>query len=218
LRGPFLAAQLEQLGIGPDTKDLKLHFGVPGLRRLDGWLNVEPTPAQLAMSHRWELPLPPGSVAWVYSAHTFEHLYYKEEALSFLRQLHRAMAKGAAVRIIVPDIEPVIEAYSAGDAEFFAARKRMKHFYFEATFETPLQHLLRYFGTGIRPQEFFRHKYGYDYPTLKQLLEQAGFAAVTHSSFNTSEFEALRIDHHCTAAHHRYKDRYLSLFVDAVRP
>ena len=214
-REDYVARQMADLEL---PTPLRVHFGVPRLRRLDGWLNIEPfAPAQLALSTRWPLPLADDTAACAYSAHTLEHLWYKSELLPWLREIRRVLTEGSWLRIVVPDLEVLIRAYAADDDEFFAARSLLKHFHFTSIFRSKLDNLMRYFGAGIRPWNFYGHKYGYDFDTLADVLREAGFRKVLKSRYMESEDENLRVDDQCTGAQQTVGDRYLSLFVEAQK-
>jgi predicted SAM-dependent methyltransferase len=216
-RSHFLASQLAGLGVTAASRGLKLHFGVPGLRRLAGWINIEPAPAELAMSMTWDLPFADGSVAYVFCAHTLEHLYYKTQALPFLRELHRCLEPGGVARIVVPDIGLLMRSYADPASRLLATRRLMKHYYFTAMYQTPIEDVMMYGGTQSRPGMFFLHKYGYDFQTLGSLLEEAGFSTVRRCRFQGSAHAPLRIDDQCSAAQHALGDDNFSVFAEATR-
>lgn len=216
-RAPVLAEQLAALGVTRANKHLRLHFGVPGLRRLDGWINIEPAPAQLAASMTWPLPFDDGQVQYVFCAHTLEHLHYKAQALRFVREVHRCLEPGGVLRVIVPDIGLLMRSYADPASTLLATRQMMKHYSFTAMFRTRIQHVLQYAGTQGRPGQFFHHKYGYDHETLLALLEEAGFARVRRAEFQDSEHAALRIDDQCSAAKHAIGEHSFSVFAEGVK-
>jgi predicted SAM-dependent methyltransferase len=216
-RRSYLDAQLARRGVTPDSTHLRLHFGVPGLRRLKGWINVEPAPAELATSMTWALPFRDGQVQYVFCAHTLEHVHFKAQALRFLKEVHRTLELGGVVRVIVPDIGLLMRAYADPSSTLLATRQMMKHYGFASIFKTRIQNVLQYAGTQGRPGQFFHHKYGYDYETLAALLRDAGFAQVRQESFQSSAHEALRIDDQCSAAKHAIGDDSFSVFAEATK-
>jgi predicted SAM-dependent methyltransferase len=213
-REPYLQSQLSRLNISPSSRGLKLHLG-SGASRVEGWLNVDMPPADVAMHLSWRLPFADDSAEYVYLAHVFEHLYYKEEALNLLREIHRVLAPQGLLRVVVPDIEKCIRAYASGDQAFFETRKR--YWSYSAECETPLEHFLEYAGAGIKPGDFWGHKYGYDFETLAALLRAAGFTHIERSEYMKSRHNALRIDEASEAAGFKYQDTYYSLFVEAAK-
>ena len=121
-RQRYLSAQLKSLGIRPTTQGLRINIGA-GPNRVPGWTNIDLHPAQLALNLRWGLPLADGTVDLAYSAHCIEHQYLAD-ALGTLREIHRVLAPGGTLRLVVPDIETYARAYVQGDADFFADRRQ----------------------------------------------------------------------------------------------
>lgn len=216
LRRARVQGQLAALGIGPDSKGLKLHIGC-GPGRLPGWVNIDVDPAPLAVNVLWGLPLPDGCATRVFVSHLLEHLYFPRDVQFFLADLRRVLAPGGVVRIVVPDAEQCIAAYASDDRSFFAGRRETWSWWPENT--TRLQDFLAYVGAGPEPAHHFEaHKYGYDFETLCRVLGEAGFDGVRRSSHMGSEIEDLRVDDVSEVASARYGDRHYSLFVEASVP
>jgi len=214
-RTRHLREQLQQLGIDAATHDLKLHIGA-GEERLDGWLNIDIHPAQLAMNVLRPLPFADGTVRNVFVSHLLEHLYYPRDVRDFLGELRRVLQPRGRVRIVVPDIEKCIEAYTNHDAQFFASRRETWSWWPKNP--TRLEDFLAYAGAGPEPGLLFEsHKYGYDFDTLRKLLEECGFIDVQRSEFMCSDHAELRVDEASAVAGARYGARYYSLFVEAAR-
>ena len=214
-RSAYVECQLQALHLPDQPRDLKLNIGA-GQHSLQGWINVDVFPAELAVNLSWGLPFPAGSAEYIYMSHVLEHLYYPDEALGVLKETHRVLKEGGVLRVIVPDIEKCIRAYVAADDDFFASRKESWTWWPKS--ETRLEDFLAYAGAGTQPSSFFdRHKYGYDYETLENLLRKAGFHAVSRSEYMQSPHTTLRIDHGTTVAGAKYRNEYYSLFVEARR-
>lgn len=84
-----------------------------GSRRHPDWTNVDLVPAGpdvMACDLRRPLPFEAGSFRAVYAAHVLEHLE-PAEARRLLAEIHRLLAAGGIVRIVVPDLEGVARAY-----------------------------------------------------------------------------------------------------------
>jgi predicted SAM-dependent methyltransferase len=136
---------------------------------------------------------------------------------AFLGELRRTLQPGGRVRIVVPDIEKCIEAYTQHDAQFFASRRETWSWWPQNP--TRLEDFLAYSGAGPEPALLFEsHKYGYDFDTLRKVLEECGFADVQRSEFMASAHAELRVDDASAVAGARYGQRYYSLFVEAARP
>ena len=215
-RSPYLASQLQALGVDQRTRGIKLHVGC-GPCLLEGWINLDVHPAPLATNVLWGLPFPEGSVRLVFLSHLLEHLFYPNDVMPFLGEIFRVLEPGGVVRIIVPDIAQYIDAYQNSDAEFFAERRQ--HWGAGDGRTTRLENFLAYAGAGPDPAWLFQaHKFGYDFETLSRALERAGFVDMRPSGFNASEHAELRVDENSEVAGAHHGGRHYSLFVEASKP
>jgi SAM-dependent methyltransferase len=215
-RSPYLASQLQSLGVDQHTRGIKLHVGC-GPCLLEGWINLDVHPAPLATNVLWGLPFPGGSVRLVFLSHLLEHLFYPNDVMPFLGEVFRVLEPGGVVRIIVPDIAQCIEAYQNDDAQFFAERRQ--HWGAGDGRTTRLENFLAYAGAGPDPAWLFQaHKFGYDFETLSRALERAGFTAIQRSTFNASDHPELRVDENSEVAGAHHGGRHYSLFVEARKP
>lgn len=214
LRAPYVAEQLSRLNLSGASCGLKLNLG-SGPRRLEGWVNVDVPPADLAMHLGWGLPFGDESVEYVYLSHVLEHLY-KQDALELLREAHRVLAPAGVLRVVVPDVEKCLRAYAEKDEGFFATRRRL---WARSTgsSETALELVLKNAGAGVKPWRFWGHKHGYDFETLGHVLRKAGFARVERSEYMESAHAALRVDTTARTAGFKHEGDYYSLFVEAVK-
>jgi len=216
LRRRRVEEQLATLGVDATTKNLKLHVGC-GEGKLSGWINIDVDPAPLALNVLWGLPFLDRSASHVFVSHMLEHLFFPRDVRFFLAELRRVMSPGGVVRIVVPDIQQCIEAYSSNDRQFFASRRETWDWWPENA--TRLEDFLAYSGVGAEPAYLFEaHKYGYDFETLVKVLGEAGFERVRRSAYMASDDPALRVDDVSTVAKARHGDRYYSLFVEANAP
>jgi predicted SAM-dependent methyltransferase len=185
---------------------LSLHLGC-GPRVIEGWIN-----ADMIRDHRTlTLHLPQGlrrfkdaSVGFIYASHVLEHIAYPGDAQAFVKECHRILRPGGAVRIIVPSIDAIIAAYAQDDAGFFDVQRE----FHPAWCTTKLEHLM------YALQQDGEHKYGFDMDTITKLFHAGHFQRVERSNFNQSRFPGLRIDYRGEVDNH---GRYLSLYVDAVK-
>lgn len=213
-RGPYVAAQYARLGASTSPRGLKLHVG-GGSIRIPGWLTVDLPPAALSLDVKWGLPFRDGSARYVFCSHLLEHLYYPDEALGFLAELGRVLAPRGVLRVIVPDVGRCLSAYAEHDQRFFEDRKKWWPDTEHA--RTPLEQVLSYAGANKRPDNFFGHKFGYDFETLSCLLRDAGFRTLEQSEYMKSKHRALRVDHSSQYAGAETGGTHYSLFVDAAR-
>ena len=216
LRAPFIAEQLAKLGVQQGQRDLKIHVGC-GEGHLPDWINIDVWPAPLALNVLWGLPFEDGSVRFAFLSHLLEHLFYPRDVGFVLGDLRRVLAPGGVVRIVVPDIARAIDAYSQDDDRFFASRRETWKGW--PSHMPRLAEVLMYAGVGIDPGwQFEAHKFAYDFPTIAQALERAGFTGIVRSEFQASEHPELRVDEVSPVAKATYGDRHYSLFVEARRP
>lgn len=216
LREAYLGEQLARLGVDSGARELKLHLGC-GRSHIPGWINVDVYPAPLAMNMLWRTPLAAGSTRYVFASHVLEHLFYPRDVSAFLAEVLRLLAPAGVVRIVVPDIERCIEAYTGNDRTFFASRRETWSWWPENA--TRLEDFLAYAGAGAEPAYLFEsHKYGYDLETLTKVLSEAGFVAIERSTHMGSTHEALRVDEFSAVASAQYGERHYSLFVEARKP
>jgi predicted SAM-dependent methyltransferase len=146
-----------------------------------------------------------------------EHMFFPRDVKFFLSELRRVMAPGAALRVVVPDVEQCLEAYVANDRSFFASRRETWSWWPDNA--TRLEDFLAYAGAGAEPAYLFEaHKYGYDFETLAKVLGEAGFERIERSAYMASEDPLLRVDDISAVAKARYGDRHYSLFVEARAP
>lgn len=213
MRPGFIASQLQQLGLAEKPSGLKLHLG-SGATRLPGWVNIDAYPAELSLDLRWGLPFEPQSADYVFMSHVFEHLYYPEESSSVLRDIHRVLSPGGRLRLIVPDIELCIQAYSKNDTTFMENRRHTWAWWPEAA--TRLEDFLAYAGAGPRASHFLEgHKFGYDFETLSHALKVAGFCDIQRSTYMGSQDPVLQVDTASSVAGAQSHGQYYSLFVEA---
>lgn len=215
-RENFLARQLESLRIDQSTTGLKVHIGSAG-HPIPGWLNVDACNADLVLNVNWGLALPTGSARLVYCAHLLEHLRYFDQAPVFLSELHRILAPGGVLRLVVPDVNKLLAAYASADRDYFKARQ--KSYPIDEAFLPDGTARLDYvlFFCGARQQMLsFDHKFGYDATLLTTLLHQAGFTEVAESTFQGSDERELLVDdsgYNASARDHT--GRHFSLFMEA---
>ena len=82
---------------------------------------------------------------------------------------------------------------------------------------THIEQALTYAGAGSPPNDFFGHKFGYDFETLKLVLTDAGFQRIRRSDYMKSAHRELRVDHASGPARAVHRGVRYSLFVEASR-
>jgi SAM-dependent methyltransferase len=215
LRGPHLNQQAQQLGIGANSQNLRLHLGC-GPVHIPGFVNIDIAPAPMAMNVLWGMPFEDGQAEIVYLSHLLEHLFYPRDVMALLKELFRVLKPGGMIRVVVPDMARCVQAYQAQDHAFFDARRA--HFSWWPENASMLENFLTYAGVGAEPGFLFEsHKYGYDLATLAKALAGAGFQRVERSAYQQSAHPALRVEDQSPAANWQVGDDSLSLFVEAYK-
>jgi predicted SAM-dependent methyltransferase len=108
------------------------------------------------------VPFKDNSVDVIYHSHFLEHLS-KQDGENFLKECYRVLKPNGLMRVVMPDLELVIEMYKRGDGE-----KMLESYFF-----------IPYY------YNFSGHKYMYDFKIIKNKLEGIGFKEIikqTHSS------------------------------------
>jgi hypothetical protein len=87
----------------------------------EGWINsdVKSTPqVDLVADIREGLPLETSSIDYAVSVHALPELPYGELVPALL-ELQRVLKEGGVLRLVLPDLRRAIDAYLAGDEEYF---------------------------------------------------------------------------------------------------
>ena len=214
-RARFVEAQLRALGVDHSSRGLRLNIG-SGADKIPGWIGIDLQGADLALNLRWGLPFADGAADLAYSSHCLEHQYLAD-ALATLREIHRVLAPGGRVRLVVPDMEAYARAYVEDDRDFFAERRRT--WYWVPQDLTPLMTVIGYAGAGTRSMDAGDyHRYGYDYATLEFLLRRVGFTSVERCLYMSGSCQELLLDDHSRVAGAHHRGRPYSLFVEATKP
>jgi predicted SAM-dependent methyltransferase len=156
LRGRSNGATHLHLGCGP--KYLPGFVNIDGnlFGKIDLWLDV-----------RNGLPFGPNSVDSIYSTHMFEH-FYSDELTLLLQECVRVLKAGGGIRLIVPNLESAIRAYSEKENNWFDSFPR--HFD----------------SLGGRFSNFIfcdgQHRTAFDFTYLDEVLRKAGFREVEKSA------------------------------------
>jgi predicted SAM-dependent methyltransferase len=172
----------------------KLNLGC-GWNAIEGWINIDFDGPPSVFSHDLTKPLPlaKGSIDFIFSEHFIEHIR-REEAVSLLQECHRVLRPNGIVRISTPDLESIMNQYTANDP------KRWQHDDFVP--DTKCQMLNR----AVRD---WGHQFIYDFDELKLLFEEAGFNYIKRVKRHESDHAELE----CLETRPPLED----LIVEAVR-
>lgn len=141
---------------------------------------------------RKKFPWANESVDTIYSSHTLEH-FTRLDGLRFLKECHRVLKRGGIIRIVVPDLQSIVNEYNNKTlpADQFVDKL-----------------LVLYNGEGsllkslLMPFIQFPHKCMYDTPTLLSIILDVGFEAQSRAPFNSDieDIKAIEIEERTKSA------------------
>jgi predicted SAM-dependent methyltransferase len=147
-----------------------LHLGC-GPKYLPGFLNIDGNlfnKLDLWLDVRNGLPFPSNSVDSIYSTHMFEH-FYPDELDVLLRESMRVLKVGGGVRLIVPNLESAIQAYSQSRSSWF-----------DDSFPRHFDSLGGRFSNFVFCDG--QHRTAFDFTYMNEVLRKAGFREVEKSA------------------------------------
>lgn len=144
------------------------------------------------------LPFKNSTFHYIFSEHNFEHLSYHDGKL-LLKECYRVLKPNGVLRLTMPCLEFLIDIYTN-------AQKKESQAYMEWHFQRYAEEQFEDFGddysTALLFNNFMRlwgHKCLYDKPTIKRMMEMAGFRNVTFCNISESTHGELKnVEHHQT--------------------
>jgi SAM-dependent methyltransferase len=118
------------------------------------------------------IPANNDSLELVYHSHMLEHLSYVD-GMNFLKECYRVMQPGSKMRILVPDLELWINAYTSDNKFFFNEYRKILDNDIYVTNGSIFMGMLHNHD----------HKCGYDYESLKWILEFIGFNNIVRTLY-----------------------------------
>jgi len=185
----FLPGYRRKLEYLRGHNELALNLGSGG-GATPGWVNIDVRPTHdvdLALDIRRRLPFSDGQVARVRAEHVVEHLDFRDELPAVLREIHRVLAVGGVLRVVVPDTRRFLEAYLTADQERWQALG-WDMTQLPADIFTPMHVVNHIFHQGGE------HRFAYDFETLAYALHNAGFREIVRQSYGSSLDPALTAD------------------------
>ncbi len=142
---------------------------------------LQEKPNTYVMKHdlRDGIPALPDSLDVIYHSHFLEHLT-REDGRSFLAQCYRCLKPGGVMRLVVPDLELWCRNYINGKDQFFD--------WYKSTYlgrENPAYQTNAQIFMGMIYNH--GHQMAYDFKTLVQLLQDAGFVNIKRCDWGQSE-------------------------------
>lgn len=157
------------------------------------------------------LPLPSDTVEALYTSHTLEHIF--PDRLPFvLSECHRVLKPNSVIRIVVPDIDIVIQAYVRKDITFLKDKRNPRKM--GDLPEFPICYLSSWFFTYKKEAKGNKrlvggHVMAFNLELIEHYMSTAGFRSIEQKSYNECSPEFANCDFE------RYKD--CSLYMEAVK-
>ena len=154
----------------PSKPATHLHLGC-GPKYLPGFVNIDGnlfSKIDLWLDVRNGLPFAGNSVDSIYSTHMFEH-FFPDELNLLLSECFRVLKPGAGVRLIVPNLESAIQAYS-----------QQRRVWFDDAFPRHFDSLGGRFSNFVFCDG--QHRTAFDFTYLDEVLRNAGFREVERSA------------------------------------
>ena len=120
-------------------------------------------------------PWDSGSVDVIYSSHTLEH-FTRENGVRFLKECHRVLKRSGSIRIVVPDLAHIVQAYLDGQIRADEFVDKLEVLFDPST--NPIKHKLAPFAQ-------FPHRCMYDTPTLMSVMDGIGFECESKGPFQS---------------------------------
>jgi predicted SAM-dependent methyltransferase len=159
---------------------LLLHLGC-GPIHLEGWVNVDNQQAHMPLVCMDYLKLScafdENSADAIFACHTIEHLDYPADTVRFFEQTFKVLKPGGTLRVVVPDLTLIAEAYADGSDLKFIYGTEGKWFYHKENSAAERFHFFMH---------AWEHKMVFDFSLLAMLAEDAGFSNIRTMLFGLS--------------------------------
>jgi len=131
---------------------------------------------------RGKMPIEEETIEAIYGSHFIEH-FRIDEGTDLLKRMNNVMRPDAILRLSTPDLELWIEKYYKNDTKFF------KNFY---KISPAFPQLSTKGGIFVGQIHGWGHKWLYDFETLHDCLEKAGFVDITRKKLHDSKLEDIK--------------------------
>jgi predicted SAM-dependent methyltransferase len=182
---------------------LNVNLGTGGTGPSD-WINIDVIRHHKDIAFPYDirkgLPFASGQVSRIFAEHVIEHIEFREDLPRLLGSALDVLEPGGRIRIVVPDCEQFIRAYVSNDRRAWGelGLDPLPH-----DMPTPMAMLNHVF------HQDGEHMFGWDFITMKHVLERAGFTDVRKMSCGESADPALCLD--------RPEHGPYSLYVEAIK-
>jgi len=159
----------------------RLHVGC-GTKRFQGWINSDiASGSELIIYMEKPLPFRDGGLTRIYCEHVLEHTT-REAGQAFLKEAHRTLEPQGVLRIAVPDLATLVDAYAKGDWRERIEWTRIPEY------QATLRNRAQFLNGALR---FWGHCYLYDREDLELAVRDAGFRQISFPGFGESAHEDL---------------------------
>ena len=157
------------------------------------WVNIDKNDLSPIMQRTCEflqhdvttgIPYPDDSVALIYHSDILEHLSYYE-AIAFLNECKRVLKPGGLMRVCVPDLSVIIEAYNTHNLDEFNDIQPVEYQQFKSG--AVRASMLMFGSLGSTQSAYLGHQMMYDSLGLKEILEHVGFKDVLQKQVDDSQ-------------------------------
>ena len=190
-RGHFVRTRRVQAWL-TEASDAPRALQVGGGRhviREPGWANGDLIRGDIYLDAGKRMPIPSGSLDFVFTEQFFEHLSLEQGAV-FLAECHRVLRPGGVLRQSTPDLQGLLSVYQDDNEhvslDAAVERHRVSHCSRDTT---------GVFGGARFLNDNFRlwgHQFIYDRRTLEDVTKRAGFSELSWESFGASSIEFLQ--------------------------
>ena len=151
------------------NSEMKLHLGC-GSKIIEGFTNIDirPLDGVVVSDIKTLLSFDSCSVDLIYACHVLEHVC-RHENDKVLARWYEVLKPGAILRLAVPDFEKVTELYHSG---------------------VSIADLIGFLYGG-QDYDFNFHHYCWDYLSLEQDLQNAGFSSVARYNWRETEHASM---------------------------
>lgn len=166
------------------------HRAYPGFENIDR----ERGPGVRVLDVRLGLPYPNDSVEVIVCSHVLEHFHPFKELPFVLNEFRRVLQPGGTLRLAVPDLGKLAQAYMAKDFVAFGETQRESKEYIGLAFgdlPTAIQFSIICFGNNSGSQAYDGHHVCFDAEAMKWTLNRAGFTSIEVVDAKTSRHPTL---------------------------
>jgi predicted SAM-dependent methyltransferase len=187
-----------------------------GSNLLKGWLNTDICPRSsesIYLDTTVSFPFDDCTFDYIFSEHHITTLSYNE-GIFMLSECYRILKPGGRIRIAALNLEVLIGLYTS-------EKSGIQQQYIEWIIDKFLPEIKIYMESFVINNAFYNweHKFIYDPPTLKNLMEKIGFIDVSFYSPGESKDENFQgVEYHGKSVGNEAMNRFETMVLEAKRP